>query len=348
MKGAAELTVFMALSAAVHASVLFGTTAGTDGGAGQGGEATATLTAQTGNVGALIEAWQSAPEMSTTSPELAPPLTQAAQSPAAAEMAQPVAAAAVPPDIPAQRPIPQDVGPERPILRATAPSRPTISASLPDHSAPYVPQETGVIASITPTTPQRPASSLAPPLPIAATMQRHATPEQRPGTALAVATSPRPAPRLADRPTPNPEPIAPAQQSPTERAAQAPPPAPEVAARVAAGQGAGDTSGSVAQAPAQTGLSTAQRQSLVAQWAAQIQGRIERARPRVDGSGAVVLHLTIGRDGRLAALALARGSGNAALDQAATRAVQQAGRFPAAPDGLTDATYAFSLPIRFR
>jgi protein TonB len=86
----------------------------------------------------------------------------------------------------------------------------------------------------------------------------------------------------------------------------------------------------------------------MSQWGAQIMARIERARPRVRGSGQVVLALQITRDGGLAGLSVARSSGDAALDNAALSAVQRAGRFPAAPKGLTDASYGFSLPIRFR
>ena len=76
--------------------------------------------------------------------------------------------------------------------------------------------------------------------------------------------------------------------------------------------------------------------------------RIERARPRVNGAGQVTLTLRIWRDGTLNGLGVARSSGNQALDEAALTAVRRAGRFPAAPDGLRDASYAFNLPIRFR
>jgi protein TonB len=86
----------------------------------------------------------------------------------------------------------------------------------------------------------------------------------------------------------------------------------------------------------------------MAQWGGQIMARIERARPRVQGTGQVTLALQVARSGQLAGLTVARSSGDPALDQAALTAVRRAGRFPAAPDGLTEASYGFSLPIRFR
>jgi protein TonB len=76
--------------------------------------------------------------------------------------------------------------------------------------------------------------------------------------------------------------------------------------------------------------------------------RIERVRPRTRGVGQVTLTLQIAQSGQLTALSVSRSSGDPDLDNAALSAVQRAGRFPAAPEGLTDASYGFSLPIRFR
>jgi protein TonB len=58
--------------------------------------------------------------------------------------------------------------------------------------------------------------------------------------------------------------------------------------------------------------------------------------------------LTIGRDGRLLQSGISRSSGNAALDEAALKAVIRAGRFPAAPQELTEARHVFSLSVSFR
>jgi protein TonB len=159
--------------------------------------------------------------------------------------------------------------------------------------------------------------------PLAPSMTESAPP---PDTALA----------QSPRPTPRPE------------AASAPASTPQ-AARVAQGLGGGVTSGSApAPAAATPALSQAQRQSLMAEWGGQIMARIERARPRVHASGQVTLSLSIGRDGTLATLGVARSSGDQALDEAALSAVRRVGRFPPAPDALREASYAFNRPIRFR
>ncbi|SNR69959.1 energy transducer TonB, partial [Puniceibacterium sediminis] len=63
-------------------------------------------------------------------------------------------------------------------------------------------------------------------------------------------------------------------------------------------------------------------------------------------SGTVVLWLKVTSSGTLAGVGISRSSGNALLDQAAISAVQKA-RMPAAPNGLTQGTHTFSLPIRF-
>jgi protein TonB len=86
----------------------------------------------------------------------------------------------------------------------------------------------------------------------------------------------------------------------------------------------------------------------MSQWGGAILSRIERSRPRARGTGQVVVQLRLTPGGQLTGVSVAQSSGDAALDQAAVAAVQSVGRFPAAPNGLTDASYGFSLPIRFR
>jgi protein TonB len=164
-------------------------------------------------------------------------------------------------------------------------------------------------------------------------------PPPPPVTALAAAQSPRPAQR----------PERPAEQGARPATTEPAPPRQPQPARQAAGAGGGATQGaSPAPSAAAPAISAATRQSLMGQWGAQIMARIERARPRVGARGQVVLALAITRDGQLAGLSVSRSSGDPALDAAALSAVQRAGRFPAAPAGLTDARYSFSLPIRFR
>lgn len=189
-----------------------------------------------------------------------------------------------------------------------APSLPRLEPALSGLSLPSAPQ-----------VPQPDAPPLSPPM-------TTPPPPPAPDADTAVAQSPRPMARPA--------------------ATSAPPSGPQ-AARLAQGQGGGANSGSAptATTPAMT---QAQRHSLMADWGVQIMARIERARPRVRGQGQVTLALRIGRDGSLAAISVQHGSGIAALDEAALSAVRRAGRFPPAPDGLQEASYAFTLPIRFR
>ncbi|MGR3197443.1 MAG: energy transducer TonB family protein [Paracoccus sp. (in: a-proteobacteria)] len=86
----------------------------------------------------------------------------------------------------------------------------------------------------------------------------------------------------------------------------------------------------------------------MSQWGGQIRSCINRRARAPRGlreGGQVVLALTIGRDGAVRGVGLAASSGQPALDQAATDAARRAGRCPAAPTGLNDASYSFELPL---
>ena len=103
-----------------------------------------------------------------------------------------------------------------------------------------------------------------------------------------------------------------------------------------------------AQAPS---LSQSRINDLTASWGASIRARIEKRKRypmAADGaSGTVTVRLTVTRSGALADLSIAASSGNAALDEAALKAVRAAGRFPAAPEGLSQGSTSFTLPMRF-
>lgn len=122
-------------------------------------------------------------------------------------------------------------------------------------------------------------------------------------------------------------------------------------AETAAGESKKESAGTGGNAEAAT-LSQSKVNDLKASWGAKIRARIERRKEypgKADGSaGKVALSLVIGRDGRLISVSVARSSGHAVLDQAALRAVARAGRFPPAPKGLTDGSYAFALSIGFK
>jgi protein TonB len=93
-----------------------------------------------------------------------------------------------------------------------------------------------------------------------------------------------------------------------------------------------------------------QRLALRAQWGARIHSRVQRnlRYPRGTArSGTAKLALKVAPNGSLQELSLLRSSGDVLLDKAAISAVQRAGRFDRAPDGLTDVSYAFSLSLTF-
>ncbi|NKX45139.1 energy transducer TonB family protein [Roseicyclus persicicus] len=323
MRRVAEIAAFLGLSAAVHAGVVagFGDAMGGAQGQGAGGASRVTLQAAPESLSALADRWTTPPDPVAAPAPLAPPeiavdIPEIRPETAVSSLFQPSAPVAPTAEAAVSRPEPPPAFP-RPTLAPVpeAPALPELSAPQPQtaraDSAPARPAAPRLAA---PAPPEAPAADTAPPPPVR--------------TALATDRSPRP----------------------PQRPVAAEPPAPASApqpARVAAGTGTGATQGSAAPAAAPA-LSAGQQQSLMSQWGGQIMARIERARPRVRGEGQVLLALRVARDGQLAALSVSRSSGDPALDAAALDAVRRAGRFPAAPAGLTEASYGFSLPIRFR
>jgi periplasmic protein TonB len=163
-------------------------------------------------------------------------------------------------------------------------------------------------------------------------------PTQRPKARSAEVSKPAPArPKAAEQPK---RPETPAARAPS--AAQP--------AQRAAGNGGGAQAGAGGSAQAAT-LSKARQNDLKASWGATIRSRVERRKSYPSAargaSGTVTVRLTVSRSGQLAGVSVATSSGHPALDQAAIRAVQGARSFPAAPAGLNDASYTFTLPMKF-
>lgn len=217
---------------------------------------------------------------------------------------------------------PQAAGPVAPAL----PDRPAQGESAIRLPAPTAPPDTA---------PDRPA------LPRPADAPQSDTLPQR-----ADAPPPPPAPPPQTPPEPAPKPAAAPEPAPKPTAA----PGPSVSAQRAAGTGGGAAAGQGGDAPAST-LSQGEANDVLAGWGASIRARIEKRKrypAAADGAeGSVTLRLTIARTGQLAGVSIASSSGNAALDAAALKAVNAAGRFAKAPSGLTEASYSFTLPIRF-
>ncbi len=170
-----------------------------------------------------------------------------------------------------------------------------------------------------------------------------ALPDALPQADTAPAPPPPPAVKPRPRPAPAPDPVA-------EPRPEQPAPSDSSAAQVAAGTGGGAVAGEGGQAQAPS-LSQGRINDLTANWGAKIRARIEKRKRyplAADGaSGTVTVRLTVTRSGALAGLSIAASSGNAALDEAAIKAVRGAGRFPAAPEGLTQDSISFTLPMRF-
>lgn len=192
-----------------------------------------------------------------------------------------------------------------------------------------------------------------------------------PPAALAL---PEPAPDVPmtaapNRPMPPPKPEAvahpPAETLPPETphlaALPAPPKAtpppkerkkPAARSRAKAAVPAAAPSSKAAPAPAPSAAGTAPKgaeASLKARWGSQIRARIQSHAQGADGAaGKVGLRLTITRSGGLAAAFVARSSGNPVLDRLALRAAKTAGPFPAAPAGLSGASFGFALAVAFR
>ncbi len=228
-----------------------------------------------------------------------------------------------------------DVGPSEP-MPAVSPHSPEVGSApvLPGMHAFEADKALALLADVTPA---RPEGSLVP----------------------AVARGePEALPRLDGPPGPPPAAIRPrpreAQQAEPVRpvAAAAPDPTPAPARDGAASQPPSQTeSRTAAQAGVAAGGADGGAAGLERQWAARVQSRIARAQRYPAGEGAegtARVALTLGRDGRLHDVSLAGSSGHPALDRAAVEAVRRAGRFPAAPAGLTGESFRFAVRVAFR
>lgn len=226
-----------------------------------------------------------------------------------------------------------------PVVAAAAPAAP---APLPEAAAePPSPE----IASPAPDAPAMPARPMpAPPMADAAPVVAPSLPEPPPAKPEPPLAKPEPAPaKVAKTKAPKAKPAG------KPKAAEKPA-AESRKAQKAAGSGNGPEAGNGAAGGA-GGLSKETLASLKQTWGAAISNRIERrkAYPAAanGASGTVTLRLTVARSGALQGVQVLKSSGNAALDAAAAKAAKSAGRFPAAPKGLDEASYTFRLPLRF-
>ena len=275
---------------------------------GDGGVDLISLEAADASIAELVAEWDRPPEL--TPPELTPPADDSPEAPQ--PQADPPPTAQVTPDLP---PVMAMAAPA-PVL-APLPDLPQASPqSLPPPPAPPAPEP---VAAPAPPPPEPVAAPPPPPEPVAA-------------------PAPPPPEPLA-RPAPRPKPPAVAKPPSAARAAQK-----------AAGSGGGTAAGDRGAAQVAT-LSRARLDDLRAGWGAAIRARVERRKSYPadarGASGAVTVRLTVSGGGALVGVALAASSGNAALDQAALRAVQAAAPFPAAPAELPQGNQSFTLRMRY-
>lgn len=160
-------------------------------------------------------------------------------------------------------------------------------------------------------------------------------PELEPEPEIAQIPDIRPRPRPELKPEPTPE----RRAEPERRRAE--PEAPRQQRQASAP--------SASRAPSQAAVPQGQLNDLTARWGNSIRAKIQKraVAPR-RARGSVVIRLDVARNGSLLSAAIARSSGNQALDAAVLKAIRSAGRFAAAPPQLTQASYPFQLPIDFR
>lgn len=269
-----------------------------------------------------------------TPPERQEPLAESTPEPVPEPMPD-VAIEPPPTELP---PLPEDLVPPAPQVAAVDPA--TVTIEPPPTEAPPLPEElkpperptidpssvtidpppTELIplpSELTPPPPVRDAATPAPAAPAATPPRRETRPPVR-----------RPPPVRTDarrQTRPTPQPAARAERRPASQASAA-----------SAGQGVASSQSQRTSTPPQTYLS-------------RVMAQLNRARPAGTGdTGRVVVRFVIQRSGAATAIALARPSGVAAIDQAALAMVRRAAPFPPLPAEFAPASMSLSLPINFR
>lgn len=98
-----------------------------------------------------------------------------------------------------------------------------------------------------------------------------------------------------------------------------------------------------------SGLTAGQRASLMARWQGQLSSCLLRSIARTSGAAGTrgTIAFTISRNGRVQGARVTGSTGNARVDREIARGAQRA-RCPAAPAGLTEASYTFAQPFSIR
>jgi protein TonB len=237
-------------------------------------------------------------------------------------------------------PVIEDV-PEVEPVDALAPAA-VSEAVAPVAPTPALPAQTPVTAA--------PVARTAPVLPVAPVIAQ--TPETPAATPATVPPPERivaqdiPQARTPDADTPRPQPRAERAPDRAEARAAPPPPAGSAAQDTRAGEATGQAQGNAPQTAQGGTAQSASDGAAIAAYPQQVNRHLSRLRrPATRFDGSAVVAFTIAPGGGLAAIAIARSSGNAEFDSLALSHVQRAAPFPAPPAG---AQRAFNVTVQGR
>lgn len=314
----------VAVSLHVLAFVAMGDGGTRAAGAGSSGDGHVTLVAASATLAQQVSEWTRPPEVHTPAdmPSALEPPLQGLPHTLSTSPTNPSA-----PQLPA---------PTAPAVE-TAPKQPTQSLAAPVIQAP-----TATLATATPSSPAPPAPSprihLPQPASVAPQPSKPITTAQTEMAPTPPAALPAPRPQAKAQPTPPPA----AQAAPAAVKSE------ESAHARAAGSSKTQTKGDGGADQATTGDPNLAA-SLKKRWGAAIIARVERQKrpPRGGAKGTVRLSLEVASKGQLVSVSISQSSGDAAMDQAALRAVKKA-RMPRAPKALGAGTYSFSFRMRFK
>lgn len=333
MKRLAETLAFLALAVGLHLALAIRVPASGSESGGAGGEAMVTLQGAPAGMEEMIRAWETPPE-AEVDPEAPEPLPPEPVE----EIPRPVIEETPPPAMPSL-----DVAEAStdtlsvPSFDTEVPPPPQPPEELPQEIAEQPPEPAPAPVEEQPEVVEDEAPDLAP----VASLRPMTRPEQ---AAPQVAAAPPPPAKPEPAPEPKPE------ARPADRTQQAQTGGAGGVTQRAAGSGGSAQAGNAGNAQVRTG-NAQQEARLQAVWGAKIRARIERRKRFPNGmrgqTGRVVMRITVSRDGAILGAAIARSSGQPAFDQAAVQAVQRAGRLPAAPQGLSQPSYTFNLPMDF-
>lgn len=235
---------------------------------------------------------------------------------------------------------PEDIA--EPDIEPPAPEEPTVTAAM-QPPQPIAPQPSPAQPNL-PEPPEPQPASVDPELP---ELQSFEPPQIDAEPTLALQASDRPQ-RRPQRP--DPEPRREVQREQPQRQQQ---PARQAAEPRQATQGGGAggtaTQRSSGGGGGGSGLTAGQRASLMARWQGQLSSCLLRSIARTSGASGArgTIAFTIGRNGRVQGARVTGSTGNARVDREIARGAQRA-RCPAAPAGLTEASYSFAQPFSIR